>query len=67
MMDSVGLVAGLMGAQMAKMQYAVAAKIIRSSPDGAQNALAIIAAAETNADKLAVAAQGLGQNIDIQA
>ncbi len=66
-MDSVALVSALMGAQMAQMQYAVAAKIIQSSPDGAKNALAIVAAADANAGKLAAAAQGLGQNIDIQA
>jgi hypothetical protein len=66
-MDSVALINGLMAAQMAKMQYAIAAKVIKSSPDGPQNALSIIAAAESNGDKLAAAAQGLGQNIDISA
>jgi hypothetical protein len=66
-MDSVALVSALMAAKMAQMQYAAAAKVIQSSPDGAKNALSIIAAAEANGDKLAVAAQGLGQNIDIQA
>lgn len=65
-MDSVGLIAGLMGAKMAQMQYAVAAKVMQSSPDGPQNALTIIAAADANAGKLAAAAQGLGQNVDIR-
>jgi hypothetical protein len=66
-MDPVSLVSALMSAKMAQMQYAVAAKVIQSSPNGPKNALSIIAAAEGNADKLASAAQGLGQNIDIQA
>jgi hypothetical protein len=66
-MDSVALISALMAAQTAQMQYAVAAKVARSSPDGPKNALAIIAAAESNGGKLAAAAQGLGQNIDIQA
>ena len=64
-MDPVALISALMGAQMAKMQYAVAAKVMQSSPDGPQNALSIIAAADANAGKLANAAQGLGQNVDI--
>jgi hypothetical protein len=59
------LISGLLSAKMAQMQYAVAAQVIKSSPDGAQNALAILNAAESNGDKLAAAAQGLGQNIDI--
>ena len=63
-MDSVALITGLMAAKMAELQYAVAAKVMKSSPDGAQNALSIINAAEQNG-KLAAAAQGLGQNIDI--
>ena len=66
-MDSVALVSALMASKMAQMQYAVAAKVMQASPDGPQNALSIIAAAQSNADKLAAAAQGLGQNIDIQA
>lgn len=66
-MDSVALVSALMAAKMAQMQYAVAAKVMQSSPDGPKNALSIIAAAQSNGDKLAAAAQGLGQNIDIQA
>jgi hypothetical protein len=66
-MDSVALVSTLMAAKMAQMQYAVAAQVMKSSPDGAQNALAIINAAEGNGNQLAAAAQGLGQNVDIQA
>jgi hypothetical protein len=66
-MDSVALVTGLMTAKMAQLQYAIAAKVAKSSPDGAQNALSIINAAQSNSDKLAAAAQGLGQNIDISA
>ena len=66
-MDPVSLVTALMSAQMAQMQYAVAAKIMKSSPDGAQNALQIINAANDNAGQLANAARGLGQNVDIQA
>lgn len=66
-MDSVALVTALMAAKMAQVQYAVAAKVMKASPDGAQNALAIINAAQQNGDKLAAAAQGLGQNIDISA
>jgi hypothetical protein len=66
-MDPVSLITALMSAQMAQMQYAVAAKVMKSSPDGPQNALQIISAANANAGKLANAAQGLGQNVDIQA
>jgi hypothetical protein len=38
---------------------------MKASPDGPQNALSIINAAEQNGGKLAAAAQGLGQNVDI--
>ncbi len=66
-MDSVALVTALMAANKAQLQYAVAAKVMQSSPDGAQNALQIINAADDNAGQLANAARGLGQNIDISA
>lgn len=66
-MDSVALVTALMSAKMAQVQYAVAAKVMKASPDGPQNALAILDAAQQNGDKLAAAAQGLGQNVDISA
>jgi hypothetical protein len=64
-MDSIGLVTALMAAKMAQVQYAIAAKVMKASPDGPQNALSIINAAEQNGGKLAAAAQGLGQNVDI--
>lgn len=64
-MDSVALITALMAASVAQAQYAVAATIAKSQPD-AGNAVSILtAAANSNADKLANAARGLGQNIDI--
>lgn len=66
-MDSVALISALMAARTAQMQYAVAAKIIKSSPDNGASALSILAAAEANGDKLAAAAQGIGRNVDISA
>jgi hypothetical protein len=66
-MDPVALVSAMMAAQMAQLQYAIAAKVMQSSPDGPQNALQILNAADGNAGQLANAARGIGQNIDISA
>ena len=66
-MDSAGLVAGLMAAKTAQMQMAVAASIMKTSPDSGATAVSLLSAAEENGKKLAAAAQGLGQNVDISA
>jgi hypothetical protein len=59
------LVSALVGAQMAQVQFAAAAAMLRMNADAAQSAAKVIDAAQQNMDRLAQAAAGLGQNLDI--
>jgi hypothetical protein len=55
------------GGQMAQVQMAMAAKMIRMNADAAASVAKLIGAAQQNLTKLANVAAGVGQNIDISA
>ena len=53
------------GAQAGRAQLALVAKIMRMNADNAASIIQVIEAAQQNFDRLANAAAGLGQNLDI--
>ncbi len=66
-MDPTSLVSAMAGGQMAQVQMAMAAKMIRMNADAAASVAKLIDAAQQNLTKLANVAAGVGQNIDISA
>jgi hypothetical protein len=66
-MDPTSLVSAMAGGQMAQVQMAMAAKMIRMNADAAASVAKLIGAAQQNLTKLANVAAGVGQNIDISA
>ncbi len=59
------LVAGLVAAHAAQAQLAVAARLMRMNADMERSVAQLVDAAQQNANKLADAAAGLGQNLDV--
>jgi hypothetical protein len=53
------------GAQAGRAQLAMAAKMMKMNADNAASIIQVIEAAQQNLDKLANAAAGLGQTLDI--
>ena len=64
-MDVSSLAAAMVGAQVGRTQLAMAAKMMKMNADSAASIIQVIEAAQQNLDKLADAAAGLGQNLDI--
>jgi hypothetical protein len=64
-MDVSSLASAMMGAQVGRAQVAMAAKMMKMNADNAASIIQVIEAAQQNLDKLANAAAGLGQNLDI--
>jgi hypothetical protein len=64
-MDVSSLAAAMVGAQVGRTQAAMAAKMMKMNADNAASIIQVIEAAQQNLDKLANAAAGLGQNLDI--
>lgn len=64
-MDVTSLAAAMVGAQLGRVQYAAAAKMMKMNADNAASIVQVIEAAQQNLDKLAQVAAGLGQNLDI--
>ena len=64
-MDVSSLAATMVGAQLGRAQFAMAAKMMKMNTDSAASIIQVIEAAQQNLDKLADAAAGLGQNLDI--
>ena len=64
-MDVSSLAAAMVGAQVGRTQMAMAAKMMKMNADSAASIIQVIEAAQQNLDKLADAAAGLGQNLDI--
>jgi hypothetical protein len=60
-----GLVSGLVGAQTARLQMAVAAKMIAMNASADQSVVQLIDAAQQNIKSLANVAAGIGGNLDI--
>jgi hypothetical protein len=64
-MDVGALASALIGAQVGKMQLAVAAKMLQTSADSANSVAQLIDSAQQNFDRLANVGAGVGQNLDI--
>ena len=60
-----GLVSGLLGAQMAQTQTAVAAKMLKMNAQAGQAVAQLLDAAQQSASSLANVASGIGGNFDI--
>jgi len=59
------LASALIGAQIGRLQMAVAAKLLQINAQTAASAVKVIDAAEKNLDRLADVAVGIGTNLDI--
>jgi hypothetical protein len=66
-MDTGALASAFVGAQMAQVQMAVAAKMLRMNADAAASIVQVIDAAQQNMDRLANVAAGVGGNLDVTA
>jgi hypothetical protein len=66
-MDVASLVSALVGAQMARAQLAVAARLARMDVQSAQSIANLIDAAQQNANRLANVAASIGTQVDITA
>ena len=64
-MDTAALATALIGARIAQMQMAVAAKMLRMNADNASSIVKVIEAAQQNMDTLANVAAGVGINLDV--
>jgi len=64
-MDVASIASTFIAAQMAQVQTAVAAKMLRMNADSAQNAVKLLEAAQQNMNSLANVASGIGGNIDL--
>ncbi len=64
-MDTAALATALIGARIAQMQMAVAAKMLRMNADNASSIVKVIEAAQQNMDTLANVAAGVGTNLDV--
>ena len=60
-----GLVSGLLGAQMAQTQTAIAAKMLKMNAQAGQAVAQLLDAAQQSANSLANVASGIGGNLDI--
>jgi hypothetical protein len=66
-MDTDALASAFVGANMAQVQMAVAAKMLRMNADSAASIVKVIDAAQQNMDRLANVAAGVGGNVDVTA
>jgi hypothetical protein len=64
-MDVSSLAAAAVGAQAARMQIAVATKMLKMSIDSQASVLQLLQAGQNNSGQLANAAAGVGQNLDM--
>jgi len=61
-MDVTAVASAMVGAQLGRAQFAMAAKMMKMNADSAASIVQVIEAAQQNLSQLA---NGLGQNIDI--
>ena len=66
-MDPVSIAAALVGSQMADVQMALAAKMLRMNADNASAIVKVLDAAQENLESLANVAEGVGRNLNISA
>lgn len=64
-MDVGSIAAAMVGAQAGRTQMAVAAKMMKMNADSAAQIVQFIESSQQNLAKMANAAAGLGQNLDI--
>lgn len=64
-MDVASIASAFIAAQMAQMQTAVAAKMMKMNADSAADAAKLLEAASQNLNRLANVASGVGGNLDI--
>ena len=64
-MDVASIASAFIAAQIAQVQTAVAAKMLRMDADQADNAAKLLEAARQNMSSLANVASGVGGNLDI--
>ena len=64
-MDVASIASAFIAAQMAQVETAVAAKMLRMNADSAQNAVKLLEAAQQNVNSLANVASGIGGNLDL--
>jgi hypothetical protein len=66
-MAPASLATAMVGAQMSRVQMAVAATMTRMNADSAKSVVQLIDAAQQNMQSLANVAAGVGQNVNISA
>jgi hypothetical protein len=66
-MDPVSIATALVGSQMADVQMAVAAKMLRMNADNASAIVQVLDAAQKNLQSLANVTEGVGRNLNISA
>jgi hypothetical protein len=64
-MDVASITSAFIAAQMAQMQTAVAAKMLRMNADNAQGVVKLLEAAQQNMNSLANVGSGIGCNCNI--
>jgi hypothetical protein len=64
-MDVTALASAFIGAKAAKVQMAVAARMLKMNADAAKSVVQVIDAAQENLNRLANVAAGTGGNLDI--
>jgi hypothetical protein len=64
-MDVASIAAAMVGAQAGRAQMSVAAKMMKMNADSAALIVQFIESSQQNLEKMANAASGLGQNLDI--
>jgi hypothetical protein len=64
-MDVASIAASFIGAQMAQVQTAAAAKMLKMNADSASGVAQLLDAAQQNMNRLANVANGVGGNLDI--
>jgi hypothetical protein len=64
-MDVASIANAFIAAQMAQVQTAMAAKMLKMNADSAGNAVKLLEAAQQNMNSLANIASGVGGNLDI--
>jgi hypothetical protein len=64
-MDPTSLVSALVGAEIGRIQLAVASKMLQLDATNEQSAVKLVDAAQQNIDRLANVATGIGGNLDI--
>jgi hypothetical protein len=66
-MDPASLASALIGAQIGRVQLAVAGKMLQMDAVNEQSVVKLIDAAQQNLDRLANVAAGIGGNLDVSA